>query len=508
MRSLQLQAALGEFVQDAASQLHAEIGAGAEVRFELEPQRGARGSRARARGPVLYAYRALTGEFIAERQAELERLPSHAEAAALLGDFEGLDRYLTSMGAEPVRADVRTRARTALRELLRDVFSEQTDFELRPERVQAALDRLERSAALAGGRETTIVATLHGLTISSTELQLTQGLMIAQPQVLEGLPDGALARGETDGHDHLVVALAAGEDDSTDAIARGREVFRDLLRALRLFGDGRVTLGALGWARVAGGSWRAVTVGEGGRPHGMLVVTAEQEDELRAFCNLVSRRAPHGNELAWALRRFELGCERESALEALTDHLLALRALLEPEGPASGLLPGRLAALCATPEHRMQLTERTIAAVALERDAVAGAVSEDEDHHRWKIGREPTHRLRHQQLARDMADHLRALLRDVVCGHLAPDLIALADQLLLEPVHRPVEPAVTDHAALADPATSPPAPLAADTVAAEEACAADATVASAATASAPEEGSVEQMLGDPRQAPEILDIFL
>ena len=46
----------------------------------------------------------------------------------------------------------------------------------------------------------------------------------------------------------------------------------------------------------------------------MLVVTAEQEDELRAFCNLVSRRAPHGNELAWALRRFELGCERESSV--------------------------------------------------------------------------------------------------------------------------------------------------------------------------------------------------
>ena len=44
----------------------------------------------------------------------------------------------------------------------------------------------------------------------------------------------------------------------------------------------------------------------------MLVVTAEQEDELRAFCSLVSRRTPHANELAWAVRRFELGCERES----------------------------------------------------------------------------------------------------------------------------------------------------------------------------------------------------
>jgi hypothetical protein len=31
-----------------------------------------------------------------------------------------------------------------------------------------------------------------------------------------------------------------------------------------------------------------------------------------------------------------------------------------------------------------------------------------------------------------MAEHLRALLRDVVCGHLEPDLCALADDLLAE----------------------------------------------------------------------------
>jgi len=33
-------------------------------------------------------------------------------------------------------------------------------------------------------------------------------------------------------------------------------------------------------------------------------------------------------------------------------------------------------------------------------------------------------------LARDVADHLRALLRDVICGHLDPNLALLADELL------------------------------------------------------------------------------
>ena len=192
----------------------------------------------------------------------------------------------------------------------------------------------------------------------------------------------------------------------------------ELLRALRLFGDGRVALGPLAWARIGDDAWSAVALGAAGGPHGMLVVTVDQEDELRAFCNLISRRAPHGNQLAWALRRFELGCERDSSFEALSDHLLALRALLEPEGPSSGLLAGRLAALCATPEHRAALSERIAAAVTLERALIAGS---------------PGRRARGQALSGEMADHLRALLRDVICGHLDLDLPAVADGLLAAP---------------------------------------------------------------------------
>ena len=197
---------------------------------------------------------------------------------------------------------------------------------------------------------------------------------------------------------------------------------RELLRALRLFGDGRISLGSLAWTRVGSAPWSSFALGTVGRPHGMLLVSAEQEDELRAFCNLVSRRAPHANEIAWALRRFELGCERASEYEGISDHLLALRALLggaselEPHGSPDGLLAGRLAALCATPDRRTALTERTLRAIALEREAIAGTAVE---------------RASGLALARDLSDHLRALLRDVVCGHLPTDLVSLADELLL-----------------------------------------------------------------------------
>jgi hypothetical protein len=154
--------------------------------------------------------------------------------------------------------------------------------------------------------------------------------------------------------------------------------------------------------------------------HGMGVVAPE----------LAHTRAPAIGrpELAWALARFEMGCERSSELEALSDHLLALRALLEPEGPASGLLAGRLAALCAVPKERAGLTRRVLKAVALERDVITGAAVEHASC---------------DALVAELAGHLRAVLRDVLCGHLPPDLVRCADALLTsqEPTQQaPPEP--------------------------------------------------------------------
>lgn len=429
-----MEAALGEYAQAAAHLLHADIIAGEEVELELGSQLG------RTHTTPLYSYRPLTERFIAQRELELARLPEHATAVTTLAGFDGLDRYLAGRtretgGGRGERAlnggqGAQARARLALRVLLNDVFAEQTEFELRPDRLAAAMARLERAELTSAPDTVTLVATLHGLTIASPEIRLTTGLQIARPETLRWAPAQALAAGD-DETGHLLVALTC--EQASD----GRAVLRDLLRALRLFGDGRVTLGALAWARTGGeDAWSTVALGTGGRPHGMLVVSPEQEDELRAFCSLVSRRAPHDNELAWSLRRFELGCERAHPYEALTDHLLGLRALLEPEGPSSGLLAGRIAALCATPENRVKLTERMIKAQKLERAVIAGTAAE---------------RTAAVAIARDVADYLRALLRDVICGHLTPDLPRLADELLATPEHQSVpavEPVVADaHAA-------------------------------------------------------------
>jgi hypothetical protein len=151
---------------------------------------------------------------------------------------------------------------------------------------------------------------------------------------------------------------------------------------------------------------------------GDCLVSAEDEDPLRAFCALVARRTPRSGELAWALRRFELGCERGTALEALTDWLLAARAVLaEPDAVGYERLCERLAAICAMPEDREPLVERLRRAIALERAVVAGLVRPDPDL---------------EALVAEFGTCLRAVLRDVLCGHLEPELRRVADALLAE----------------------------------------------------------------------------
>src|SRR5262249_26887014 len=111
--------------------------------------------------------------------------------------------------------------------------------------------------------------------------------------------------------------------------------------------------------------------------------------------------------------------------EALTDYLLSLRALLEPEGATSGRLAQRLAAICARPEDRVALTERTARATTLERSVIGGLTGDRRD---------PA---RPEPLIDELAENLRAVLRDMLCGHLDADLVSVADELLAEAADGP-----------------------------------------------------------------------
>jgi hypothetical protein len=217
-----------------------------------------------------------------------------------------------------------------------------------------------------------------------------------------------------DGRPSLVVAIDAGE--GPDGVERGLAQMRELQTTMRLYAGG-ISLAPLAWIHAESAEWRALPLPSGGRTDGKVALMPEQQDELRAFCALIARRRPTEGEAAWALARFELGCERENQLAGLTDHLLALRVLLEPEGARSGRLAGRIAALCAEGRERPEMASRITRAIALEQTMIAG--------------KEPPRDA--AKLAAEVEDRLRALLRDVICGHLRGDLSVLADGLVYTP---------------------------------------------------------------------------
>jgi hypothetical protein len=311
---------------------------------------------------------------------------------------------------------------------LESVFTERSSFGFEPAAFEGAYAELER-AIYEGHCTTTVIAPLLGVALDpdTIELALGDGLSLIRGDALADVPPEAVW-GESEEPNVLALLAidAQGSDRPPVAVARAR--FRHVLSALRLFESGGYAVGPVGWARTEAGSWRSVSIGVAGRPRLLTIVPAAQEQELRAFCRLVARRDPHP-ELAWALSRYEMGCERLSPAEALTDYLLALRALLEPEGPASGRLAQRLAVICARPEDRVALTERTARAVALER-SVIGGLSRGRS-----AGREDP--ARPNALVDELAENLRAVLRDMLCGHLEADLVSVADDLLAEVADAP-----------------------------------------------------------------------
>lgn len=410
MRDRVLHEALTAFAAQAAERLSADTDRGAQVPFEVAERGGRRGGVG-----TFYCYRPLTGGFIGERIALLAELPAWPAAVRALGALDGVGDYLRARGEERVPAQPRERAAAALRVFLQDVFADAEDFSLVDEQLEAAWRRLY-ARVFEGRAETVVVVRVLGLTLACDELSLGDGVSLWRAGELAGAPP-ALAPGEDpDEHESVLAAVAVGEETGgPQPLAAARTRLRRLLTALRLYDRARPALDPLAWWREVDGAWVPLALGVAGAPQGTLALHPEAEDELRAFCSLVARRTPNAGELAWALRRHELGCERPSAAEGLTDHLLALRALLEPEGPAAGRLPGRLAALCALPGERAALAGRVAEATELERGVVAGLAG----------GRGAAA----EALGAELADHLRALLRDVLCGHLQPDLRGLADEL-------------------------------------------------------------------------------
>jgi hypothetical protein len=150
------------------------------------------------------------------------------------------------------------------------------------------------------------------------------------------------------------------------------------------------------------------------RPGGYRL-SEEETRRLTEFASELEVRPDPDGALAWAVRRFELGCGRETSMEGLSDHLLALRAVLDGRGPVGASLPMRAAALIdGVPGGRLIARERFEASLELERSLMRGAPPAGT-----------------AELAEWVEQSVRGLLRDAALGELGSDLGAAADESLI-----------------------------------------------------------------------------
>lgn len=345
----------------------------------------------------------------------LARLPTYLPAAHALIAIGSLADYLDSQGIG-TPGPGRQSADAALHCFLASVFVDSTDFVFDERCFDRAYIELEKCVAEERA-EHTVVAVLLGVEIGSEEVSIGDGVTLVRGEGFDEAPDEARWSRLDGSPQTLVVVRRSPVPGDSGPLQASRQSLRKLIAGLRLYHPDPVAIAPLGWSRIGAGPWQAVALsGDSAELEPLVLIEPAQEDELRAFLSLVSRREPKSGELAWALRRYELAHQRVLAGEALTDLLLVARALLEPEGPASGRMPGRLAALCAERERRASMTERIAHAAALEPSLIAGV----------------EHDLQLQPYVSELDGHLRALLRDACCGHLSGDLVALADSILLE----------------------------------------------------------------------------
>lgn len=392
--------------------------AGSEIPFEVAENPGARS--------VLYRYRPLSDEFIAERFPELKGLGACADAIAALSRVEGVSAYLRVLGATYVPASERDRAEAALKMFLTRVWEESSSFELEDVRFERAYRELE-SIVYEDTAVNTVLAPVLGVQIPDERWDLGSGISLVRGDLCKAPPEAVWNAGREDAEPNTLVTLVAeSTPNEPPPTTAARISFRKLLTALRLFKPGAVTLGATAWWRTDEGPWHPVPLGFAGRSRGgQYWLDPTERAELQELFDVLRSRSALGGPLPWALARFELGCEHPVALEGLSDYLLSLRALLDHGERAEGWIARRLAALCAEPADQDAVEEGVERAFRLERLVMRG---DADAAFMAAIGIESP-----DTVVTELEEHLRALLRDMVCGHIDLDAKRVADELLPNP---------------------------------------------------------------------------
>ena len=365
MRDFLLNEALKRLATEAATRLSTLVAGGDELPFDVAADSG--------EDAAFFSYVPLTGQYVVEHSDELRTLPSFPAARDAAAEAGIAAAYLESRG-EPVPADPSARAELMLITFFASLWEGSTGFSLDRKRLDDALATLDAESLTVDDAEVLIVP-IVGLRMSGGRLQLPHGVRVVRADSIEAPVDAMRSEGmgRAAWEPQFLAVAEQHADEGAEAALRQ---LQELISVMRLFKGGGVGLGPHAFAPTGEDCWRRIATGAPAtRPGGYRLSEAEAV-ELAEFATALESRPDPDSALTWAVGRFEMGCERESALDGLSDHLLALRAVLEGHGPVGASLPLRAAALISDDKlDRIEARERVEEILELERALMNGALA-------------------------------------------------------------------------------------------------------------------------------------
>lgn len=404
MRDFLLNESVKRLASEAATRLSSMVAMGEEIPFDVAADAGD--------DSAFYSYVPMTGRYVADHADELRGLPSFGPAREAAVEAGVAASYLEARG-QGVPPDPGARAELMLITFFSELWEGSAAFALDRERLEAALTTLDAESRDADDAEVLMVP-IVGLRMSMPRLQLPHDVRIVRADSIEAPVDAMRSEGMGRAAWEPQY-LAVAEQDPEEGVETALQQLRELISVMRLFKGGGIGLGPYAFAPTGEGCWRRIATGAPAtRPGGYRLSEAEAE-ELIEFGTALEARPDPDRALSWAVGRFEMGCERPAALEGLSDHLLAMRAVLEGHGPVGASLPLRAAALVADEEmDRIEAGERVEEVLGLERATMNGRPAD-----------------RAIELATWLEENARKLLREAALGELGNDLSTVADETLI-----------------------------------------------------------------------------
>ncbi|TMK56528.1 MAG: hypothetical protein E6G51_09850 [Actinobacteria bacterium] len=404
MRDFLLNESIKRLATETASRLSSLVAMGEEIPFDVAADAGD--------DSAFYSYVPMTGRYVVDHADELRALPSFGAAREATVEAGVAAAYLEARG-EAVPADPGARAELMLVTFFSELWEGSAGFALDRERLETALSTLDAESRDADDAEVLIVP-IVGLRMSMPRLQLPHGMRIVRADSIEA-PVEAM-RSEGMGRAAWEPQyLAVADQDSEGGAEVALQQLRELISVMRMFKGGGIGLGPYAFAPTGEGCWRRIATGAPATRPGGYRLGEDEAEMLVEFAAALEARPDPDSALTWAVGRFEMGCERPTALEGLSDHLLAMRAVLEGHGPVGASLPLRAAALIADEEmDRIEAGERVEHVLELERAMMNGRPVE-----------------RAIELATWMEEGTRRLLREAALGELGNDLSTVADETLI-----------------------------------------------------------------------------